>query len=182
MLKDLLPISGAQASGEQIMSPETYKFLLDRAISRELTFQTARAGGVELTPEQLAQREQVRQTILAQQGDPDKVVHLNLSGTLEQEIEFEQRDATSQLLLNSLLEKAGVTSPHVTDAQVLGYYEAHRSEFGPLPSAEAERAGAWQKIDLAIRNKLAPQMQVEYQNMVKKYMEGLRASAAVTVL
>src|SRR2546425_13121403 len=62
-LKDLLPLSGSEA--EQIMSPEMFTFLLDRAINRELTFQTARASGIELTPEQQAQREQVRQTMLA---------------------------------------------------------------------------------------------------------------------
>src|SRR5262245_221050 len=63
-LKDLVAGVGADASVEQILSPAMYQALLERAIERELTFSAARAKAIELTEEQVRQREQVRQSLL----------------------------------------------------------------------------------------------------------------------
>ena len=70
-LKDLAPLGQASSNAEKLMSAEMYRALLDRAIERELTFQAARAKGIELTEEQQRQREQVRETLLGQRNDQD---------------------------------------------------------------------------------------------------------------
>jgi len=177
-LKDLAP----GESAEKVMSSEMYHSLLDQAIERELTFQAARAKGIELSEEQQKQREQVRAALLARHSQEDgKVAHLNLSGTIEDQIQFELRDATSQLLLSSLLAMAGAPSPYVTEGQVQEYYLSHLDLYGALPVSEAQRASAWQRIDYEIRQKLAPTVQTEYAEGVRQYFEQLKAKAKVTL-
>jgi len=177
-LKDLAP----GESAEKVMSSEMYHSLLEQAIERELTFQAARAKGIELSEEQQQQREQVRAALLARHSQEDgKVAHLNLSGTIEDQIQFELRDATSQLLLSSLLAMAGAPSPYVTEGQVQEYYLSHLDLYGALPASEAQRASAWQRIDYEIRQKLAPTVQTEYAEGVRHYFEQLKAKAQVTL-
>ncbi|HXJ56014.1 MAG TPA: hypothetical protein VNU68_05040 [Verrucomicrobiae bacterium] len=177
-LKDLVP----GESAEKLMSSEMYHSLLDQAIERELTFQAARAKGIELSEEQQQQREQVRAALLARHSQGDgKVAHLNLSGTIQDQIQFELRDATSQLLLSSLLAMAGAPSPYVTEGQVQEYYLSHLDLYGALPATEAQRASTWQRIDYEIRQKLAPTVQTEYAEGVRQYLEQLKAKAKVTL-
>lgn len=177
-LKDLLPMG---AGVEQVMSPETYEFLLNRAVERELSFQAASAQRIELSDEQRRTVEQVRQRMLERENQ-EGVVHLNRSGKLEDQIAFETRDATSQLLLNSLLTKAGAASPHVTENQVKQYYERHHADFAALPSDASERAKAWQQIDLAIRQKLVLENTAEHQAQRQHFLDSLRAKAAITIV
>jgi hypothetical protein len=182
-LKDLVAGVGADASVEQILSPAMYQALLERAIERELTFSAARAKGIELTEEQVRQREQVRQSLLARHAAPhESVVQLNVTGTLEDRIEFELRDVTSQLLLNSLLAKAGIHPGEVTEDQVQEYYQGHLDQYGALPGAGPERSTGWQRIDYEIRQKLAPAVQAEYAVAVRKYLEQLKAEASISLV
>src|SRR5262249_35621053 len=62
-LKDLAPLDTAQGATDQLMSPEMYEFLLNRAIDREVTIQTARAQGLELSAEQRQQLDQMRASL-----------------------------------------------------------------------------------------------------------------------
>lgn len=182
-LKDLMPIGAAEAALKQSLSPQMYDFLLGRAIARELTFQAAAAQGIKLTEDQNRQLKQVRESMLARYGtDPAKVVHLNVTGTLEDRIEFELRDAASPLLIHSMLAKAGAPSPYVTEAQVEEYYRSHATEYGALPGDAVERQAAWQRINLEIRSKLAPEIQAQYQQALNKMLEQLRANANIALL
>src|SRR5205814_2175231 len=105
---------------------EMFDFLRGLAIERELVFQTARIQGIELTAEQKSRLEQIRRSLAEREHEESgQVLHLNQSGTLEDEIAFELRDATSRFLEVSLLEKAGAPSPLVTESAVQDYYRAH---------------------------------------------------------
>jgi hypothetical protein len=179
-LKDLLPVGAAVA--EQAMSPETYDFLLQRAIERELTFQAARAQAIELTTEQIQRREQIRQRLLARRAADAaaQVLHLNAVGTPDDQIEFELREITAQFLLNSLLAKAGVPGPDVTEERVKQQYESHRNEYAGTPADPAKKDSGWQKIDSDIRQKLATQVRVEHQQKVQEFFDQLKASAKIT--
>lgn len=180
-LKDLLPIGAADAALS--LTQQRYDFLLERAIVRELTFQAAQAQGISLSQEQTLQLQQVRESMLAHYGAASpKVVHLNVTGTLEDRIAFELRDAASPLLLHSLLTKAGGPSPYVTETQVAEYYRSHSAEYDVLPGGAAERQAAWERINLAIRNKLIPETQAQYQRALSKMLEQLRASANITLI
>jgi len=181
-LSDLLPVSDPPTSAEYILSPERYASRLDRAIERVLTRQAAQAEGIVLSADQQRQRDRVRERLLASEGAAGDVIHLNRIGTLEGEIAFQQREAASQLLLNSLLAKAGAASPHVTEDQVNQYYEAHRADFAALPSEAGERAKARQQIDLAIRQKLVLANTAEHQAQRRQFLNSLRAKAAVTTV
>jgi hypothetical protein len=181
-LKDLLPLGVADTAVNHSLSPEMYEFLLNKAIVRELTFQAAQAQGLKLTDEQNRQLEQVRESVVARYATaPAQVVHLNATGTLEDRIAFELRDAASPLLLDLMLAKAGMPAPHITEAQVEAYYRTHAAEYGALPDEPGERRAVWQKIDLAIRNQLAPEMQAQYQQALNKMLQELRASASITL-
>jgi hypothetical protein len=182
-LKDLMVVGTAQDGAEQSMSPDVYEFLLNRAIERELTFQAARAQGIRLTEEQQRQLDQIGTSKFAGdiEDDGSPVAHLNVPGTAEQRRAFEVRDATAFLLQASLLAKAGVASPHVTSAQVEQYYRQHIAEYGQLPADAERRWTAWQQIDLAIRQRLARQVQQEYDEAVRELLDQLRANASVQV-
>ena len=109
------------------------------------------------------------------------MVHLNRSGTVEDEIAFELRDASNHLLQISLMEKAGAPSPFVTDATVEQYYRAHAKEFGPLPAGETERSKAWQEIDFRIRQQLTLTMLQAYQKKSQEYMDQLKSKAVISM-
>ncbi len=183
-LKDLIALGGAQANTPQTMSPEMYKFLLDLAIEREVTFQTAKSQGVELTEEQKQQIDQLREQMMAAEVDETEgkvVAHLNRTGSLDDQIAFDVKDATSHLLQNTLMTKNGAPSPYVTEALVQAYYQNHFQDYSALPTDPVARDEAWQKIDVEIRQKLAPIVQQEYAQRLKAYLDQLRASANVQV-
>jgi len=81
------------------------------------------------------------------------------------------------------LAPTGISSPHVTDAQVQEYYQQHLNEYAALPDSDpAARESAWRMIDTDIRLKLAPVVQAQYQEAVRKFFEQLKAQAKITVL
>lgn len=173
-LRDLVALPKEKEDAEQIMSAEMYRFLLNRAVEREVTFQAAKTKGVELTA---AQRQQLAD-LRARSGQRE----LGVFDTVQQNpanVEFEQRDSAALLLQAALAEKAGVPSPHVTAAQVRVYYQQHEAAYGALPANLAERQTAWEKIDQAIRQKLAPQVQAEHQERFQKFVEQLKGAAQI---
>jgi len=168
--KDLVPEG---PDGERAMDPEMFRFLLDRAIDRELVLQAADAQDVSLPEEQEAQLAEMRASLA--KDEPDVV--RQLTRTLEQ-IDFELRDVAGLMVQAELLAKSGASS-NVTPAMVQDYYEAHGSEFPPLPGDPGERQAAWQKIQVSIRQRLAPDVQAGYQEAVRRYLEQLRSSAEI---
>jgi hypothetical protein len=176
MLDDLVPLPAEKLGSEQVMSAEMYRSLLNRAVERELTFQAAREQGVELTAAQRGRLADLRAR--SEQREPgvfDTVQHNPVN------VEFEQRDAIGLLLQAALAEKAGVPSPHVTAAQVRDYYQQHSTELGALPADTAQRQSAWEKIDQAIRQRLAPQLQAEHQAGVQQFVGQLKAAARIDI-
>ena len=173
-LKDLVPLPAEKAATEQVMSAEMFNYLLNRAVEREATFQAATRQGVELTA---AQRQR-----LAEQRARSEQPDANVFDTMQQNpanVAFEQRDSEALLLQAALAERAGVPSPHVTAARVQAYYQAHLAEYGALPADPAQQRAAWEKIDQAIRQTLAPQLQAEHQERLQQFVEQLKATAEI---
>lgn len=175
-LKDLIPLEDTEAGAEQTLESQMYEFLLKRAIERELTFQAARAQGVELSGEQQRQLAEMRSALERQ--DPDVVQQLTMNSA---RIEFDIRDATGLMLQANLAAHAGLPSPHVTPEQVEQYYASHTGDYRELPADPAERQAAWQEIDLQIRQKLVPQVEAEYQRNLRALLDQLKASANIVV-
>jgi hypothetical protein len=175
-LKDLMPLPEVKAGQAQTLSAERYGFLLDRAVEREVTFQTAQAQGVALTKAQRQRVEEMRvQSDRTEPGVFD-TVQQNPVNT-----EFAVRDATGLLLQATLAETAGVPSPHVTPAQVQAYYQQHHAEYGTLPAEAARRNAVWERIDRDIRLKLAEQGRAEHQARFQQFRDQLRTDARIVL-
>ncbi len=173
--KDLAPLAAGKAGMEQVMSAEHFEFLLNRALDRELTYQTARSQGVELSEaqkQQLAGHKAISNTPEA--GVFDTLQHGPAN------TDFQQRDLAAMALQYSLAEKAGVPLPHVTTEAVSAYYQKHSAEYPALPAEPAGYEAAWAVIDGDIRAKLAPEMQKRHEEALNKYLEQLRSSAQIT--
>lgn len=167
--QDVLP----PGSSNQPVSLEVCEYFLQRAIDRELVFQTARSQGVELDPSQKQQMENFK-TMREQRG-PGLVSDLNGGAP---ELSFESRDAEAFMLQASLMEKSGA-SPNVTAEQVNAYYQQHLPDFGELPADEQARHDAWNNIDFQIREKLASGVRSDFQNRLADYMKQLEAKADI---
>jgi hypothetical protein len=158
----------ARDPAELEMTGEMFASLRSRAIERELTFEEARGKGVELSAAQLAQLKEVRKNAEAR-GETDPA-----------QLDFEEADARAHMLATALLEKAGVSAPFATEADVKRYYEMNPAEFDELPNAPAARDAAWRKIAIDIRQTLALELQEKYQQRVRAYFDQLRAGAHIT--
>lgn len=101
----VVTINGVAISGRQLvafpaseseleMTSEMFNFLRERAIDRELTFQEARKQGIELTPAQLAELDQVRRNSV-ERGVSDQA-----------QLDLEVSDARAGIFQASLLAKA----------------------------------------------------------------------------
>ena len=164
--RDLIAFRAADPPA-QTMTEEMFHFLLERAIDRELVVQEARARRVQLTTEQEAQAAEVREQARAR-GVSDPA-----------ELDFEQREARVDLLQTALLAQKGTPTPLPNEADVQRYYDAHRDEFQALPSAPAERAVAWQTLQLQIRQRLATDSQRAYGERLRAYLNSLRTAANI---
>ena len=170
-IKDLVP-DGPR--GERIMDPDLFRFLLERAIDREIIFQTAEAQNVTLTAEQEAQLAQMRASPAA---EPGLVKELTRN---PEQLEFDLRDTAGLMLQAQLLANLGA-SPHVTPEMVREYYEENGTDFEPLPGEPAARKAAWQSIEREIRQSLTLETQVTYQEAERLYLDQLRAGAEITL-
>jgi hypothetical protein len=174
-LADLIPLNPARKIQEQEFSATTYKFLLDRAVNRELTLQAAKAQGVELDDSQRQQLSQYRgQRNLP---EPGLLQQLNVDAS---QIDFEVRDAEAFMLQTALLDKSGA-SANVTEQEAQDYYNQHLAEFGALPPEEPARSRAWADIDFQIRTQLAPSKRAQFQTQLSAYMDQLRSGANIAM-
>jgi len=178
-LRDLVPVREGDANAEQVMSPEMYEFLLNRAIERELTVQAARAQGVELSEEQQRQLKQMQAQLQAAAKDPAVVWRPEPIDATK--VEFEIRDAAGLMLQGALVAKAGLPSPYVTSELVEQYYQGHKDTYGELPTDPTQREAAWQTIDTEIRQTLSPEIQAQYQEKLRQFLVQIKASAKITL-
>lgn len=176
-LKDLMPISPTGRSDRK-MTPEMFTFLVDRAVTREATLQAAKAQGLELTPEQQASLELVRQRAL----ERDPRVFSDAQDDYEAKAAFEEKDYRGLMMAETLLAASGGPPKYVTPEMVQQHYDQNKAEYGELPADEPARQEAWLKIDEAIRNKLAPQLEAEYQKSLEALLASLKGGANVQQL
>jgi hypothetical protein len=107
---------------------------LQRAIETELTFQAARAQGVELTP---AQQQRVDQTGANDQADLEhyKEYGLTWSSSSAGQVEFEKRLLTAQLLEQNLVAKAVDLAPSPDPEAQARYEQARRTLLNQLQAS-----------------------------------------------
>lgn len=175
-LKDLMPLRPEASAQEHTLEPDRYELLLNRAVERELAFQTAQAEGVKITEAQaqnLAKRQAENAAV-----DPTEFDNL---GRSKINTEFEQRDAAGRMLLHSLAAAAGDPIPHVTTVQVQNYYAQHQRDYPTIPQDPVERRETAATIDAAIRAQLAPALKAQYDEQFRQFVERLKAGAQITV-
>lgn len=175
-LQNLAGLPAAQAGQEQAWSFETYAYLLDRAIERELVSQAARAQRAELTPEQQQRLTEMRRVL---ETPAPSVVRLTMT---PEQSEFELRDAEALMLEANMAAQAGVPSPHVTPELVEQYYQEHKANYGELPGDPDERLSAWRKIDRDIRQILAPDLQARHEQASRQFLDQLKATARISTV
>lgn len=171
-LRDLVP---TRTNNEQEMSQTAYKYLLDRAINRELVLEAAAAGNIGLTETQQEQLTKLRG--LRESSEPGLITKLNRD---PEQVEFEIRDADAFMLQTALMARQGAT-PNVTPEQVAQFYQDHLSVYGSLPDDPQAKERAWQQIDVQIRNRLAEEQRDRYNQQVQAYMDNLRSNANIVL-
>jgi|ERR1051326_5348835 hypothetical protein len=180
--KDLMPFDPANPDQTKSMSPEAYQYLLDRAIERELTFQEAKKEGVELTDSQRQQLDQLRQSLKKEEEEKVQkglIAHMSSGAPVGAVIDFQVHDSTAAMLLNALLDNAGVPPQYVNSAVVMDYYKAHSNDYPPLPTDTNEVAAAWNEIFNDISQRLAPTMLQEHLAGRADYIQQLKSSAQI---
>lgn len=173
-LPDLLPLPAGADAGERTLSAERFSFLLERAVDRELVFQSAQAEGIKLSGSQQQQLAgwRAREERVAG-GVFDDLQHSPASA------DFAARDAEALLLRVALAEKAGVPARDVTPAQVEDYYRRHHAEYPALPEETAARELAREKIEADIRVKLAGPAEASHEAGLQRHLAALRAAARI---
>jgi hypothetical protein len=174
-LADLTPLNPAATNQDAQFSPATYRYLLDRAVNRELILQTAKAQGVELDESRREQLDQFR--MLRKQSEPGLVQALNVD---QGRVDFETRDAEAFMLQTELLVRTGA-SPNVSAEEVQEYYRQHGSEFPGLPADEPARSETWAEIDFQIRTQLSPIKRATFQNQLAAFMNQIKSSANIVL-
>lgn len=183
-LRDLLAIDPSEkADTEHSMSEDQYKYLLDRAVDRELAMQAAQRQSVKLNPEQQDQLAQIERSSRGRDGaNPENMLaRLNTSASLESQIEFDKRDAAGLLMQEALLDRSGGPPLIVTEDQVQRYYQQNAARYGALPTQPNERETAWRAIDTQIRRELMYSNMEAHQTALKEYMDQLKATAEIEI-
>jgi hypothetical protein len=160
-------------STNQSVSLDVCEYYRQRAVDRELIFQTAKAQEIGLNESQQQQLANLQRQ--RQQSGPDLV--RNLTGESDS-LSFELLDDQAFMLQTSLLEKSG-SSPNVNSQQVSDYYHQHISEFGELPADELSRQEAWGRIDFKIRQTLAFSVRSDFQRKLADYMKRIETEANI---
>ena len=174
-LGDVVPLNGNDNGRELEISSQDIKFLLKRAVDRELIFQTAKEQRLMLNDAQYQQLANL--SAMRNQREPGGIARLNLAGT---ERELERLDSEAFMLQTALMAARGAT-PNVTEEQVTAYYQEHQSQFGDLPADETARARAWSKMDFGIREQLAAATRASYNDKLAAYMKQVESSANIVM-
>ena len=172
-LKDLRAVN--PASTGQIFRADAYAHFLTKAIEREVTFQGAKARGVELTDTQKQDLEGIRAAALAR----GKAPYAAPGYDAEAQAAFEVRDRTAQMLQNVMLNESGTPSQYVTPQQVQDYYAQHQAEFDALPKNPEARAKAWQLLETEIRARLIPDVYREHEHKRQNLLTELKAGLTI---
>ena len=122
-LRDLMPVRPDETEKE--LTAEQYAYRLQRAIEMELTFQAARDQGVELTS---AQKQRVEQIAPQHQADLEhyKKYGLTWSSISPEQVEFEQRLLSAQMLEQNLVARKAAVSPSPNPETQARYEQARR--------------------------------------------------------
>ena len=172
---DILPLGTNGSQAELDVSALELKFLLKRAVDRELIFETAKDRGVSLNDAEYKQLATL--SSMRNQPEPGGIAKLNGS---DAQRNLELQDAQAFMLQTDLMAAQG-DSPNVTEDQVTAYYQAHLSDYGELPADPGARAQAWAKIDFSIRELLAPSIRSGYNDKLAAYMAQVEASASIVM-
>jgi hypothetical protein len=131
-LRDLTALSPGET--EIAMTPRQFSSRLRRAIETELTFQAARAQGVELTP---AQQQRVDRTGTDNVSDLEhyKQYGVTWSSVSAGQVEFEMRLLTAQLLEQNLVAKAASVAPSPDPEAQARYEQARRNLLNQLQAS-----------------------------------------------
>ena len=170
-VQQAVPIAGTNEDVE--ISPADLKFFLNRAVDRELIFETALKQRVFLDNSQNQQFANMQ--LMRNQHAPGDIAALNDDGAARQ---MEAADAKAFMLQTALMAAQGL-SPDVTENQVLDYYAQHQSDYAPLPSDPMAHQQAWQQVAYQIRTLLAGSTRAAYNNGLAAYMQQMRSSADV---
>jgi hypothetical protein len=174
-LAEVVPVDTNNNQGEIEVSVQALKYLLKRAVDRDLVFQTAKDRGLTLNDSQYQQLANLRS--MRNLPEPGGIAKLNSSAA---QGNLELQDAQAFMLQTSLLAAEGA-SPDVTESQVEAYYLQHRSQFGDLPVDDAARARAWAGIAYEIRQQLAATTRANYNEQVAAYMKQMESSANIVL-
>ena len=182
-LKDLMAIDPSDTQ-EHSVSDDAYKYLLNRAIERELAFQAARQQGVQLSPEQQARLANIEKSIRdTEEAQANNVLaRLNSPTSVDAQVEWEKRDAAGLLTQQALLDRAGGPPLEVTEDQVQQDYQQNIEKYGTLPTDPAQRDTTWQQIDSQIRHELMYSNLEKRQKALKEYMDGLKSAAQIQTM
>ena len=151
------------------ISPQELKFFLQRAVDRELIFETAQKQGIDLDEAQ--NRQLAGMQAMRNQREPGGMAKLNNDPAARQ---LEALDAKA-FMLQTALKAARGASPNVSEDQVLDYWQHHQSEFGSSsdqPSAE---------LEFQIRTRLAAEVRANYNQALAAYMQQIESSAEVVL-
>lgn len=172
-LSDLTPIKNPESSESREIDPETFSYLLERAVDRILITQAAEKAGVRISDAQIQQLQKYRMERM--EHEPGLVKRINVDSA---QVEFEARDSQAFMLQTNLMAQRGQT-PNVTPQQVEAYYREHAGDFPALPSDPEALRQAWGKIDFQIRKKLAPESRSGYEGQLAAFMKALREGADI---
>jgi hypothetical protein len=174
-LSDLMPLSPMETNEDRTLSLVTYRYLLDRAVNRELILQAANAQGVALDESQIKQLADFRAE--RRQLGPGLVQQLNAD---PKQLDFESQDVAAFMLQTELLARTG-SSPNVSADEVRAYYDQHAADFADLPADEPARSQTWTAIDFQIRTMLAPAKRAEFQSELVAYMDQVKSAADINL-
>ena len=132
-LRNLMPVAPGET--EKVLTYEEYESRLKRAIEMEVTFQAARAQGVELTA---AQQQRLKGIAQGNQADLEHYRNYGVSWSSigPEQVEFEQRLLAAQMLEQNLVAKKAALAPS-PDPDMQSRYEQARRELLDQLQADA---------------------------------------------
>lgn len=174
-LEDLFPLDKTDPRREYQLQAENVRYLLKRAIDRELVFQIAEKRGLQLND---SQNQQLSAFVSERhQMEPGGIARLNSS---EAGTEFELRDEKAFMLQTALMASLG-NSPNVTEQQVSDYFQQHRSDFANEFDNPEPNQQQWLQIQFQIRQSLAAEVRSTYNQELAAFMSQAEADAQIVM-